>query len=129
MADPDIDDVTLLTSALSADLADLNIFLEVLAQKLEGALPSATVVEYQGGLFGRNKKVRRVAVTLGDLCYAVARQGNSVIAQRSKVVRGISLKNDQIGLDVWVGEFSSAMAAHLQQVSAGREALERMLLS
>ena len=51
---------------------DTAAFLEALAARLEGALPGQVDVERKGRLFGGAKRVRRIAVRLGDTHYEIA---------------------------------------------------------
>jgi len=53
--------------------------------------------------------------------------GVGVVARRSKVVRGIVLKNDQLSLDGWVAELTRALVQQSSASSADRLALERLL--
>ena len=62
-------------SALRADGADLAVFVEVLARKLEGALPAETDVRRRSkGLLSREKVVEAIEVSLGDHRYALQRE-------------------------------------------------------
>jgi hypothetical protein len=73
---PTEEDFDLTAAGLRADGTDLRISLEVLASKLEEALPQHTHVErHGGGLLGRGeKRVRRLRVDLGGSCYARPRR-------------------------------------------------------
>ena len=122
------EDFERLASSLRADSSDLSTFLEVLASKFEGALPGRAQVDYQGGgMLRRSKSVKRIRVVLGDDHFELARDQGGVVARRSKVVRGISLKNDQLSLDGWVAELTKALVQQSSASSADRLALERLL--
>ncbi len=118
-----------LASSLRADSSDLNTFLEVLAAKFEGALPGRARIDYQGGgmLRRRAKAVRRIQVQLGDDHFELSRDGAAVAAKRTKVVRGIALKSEDLGLDAWVAELTRALLRQSQASAADRQALERLL--
>lgn len=127
LADPDLD-FERLASSLRADSSDLSTFLEVLASKFEGALPGRARVDYQGGgMLRRNKSVRRIQVELGDNHFELVRERGAVVAKRTKVVRGITLKSDVLSLDGWVAELTAALVKQSQESSADRQALERLL--
>jgi hypothetical protein len=121
--------VDLLAASLRADTTDLKTFLEVLAVKLEGALPSQTVVARQSKLFSREHPVREILITLGDYQYRISheRQG-SLLTQRAKVVRGIVLKTDQLPMEQWIEELAAGLARQAGQSAQARMALERFLL-
>ncbi|MHB1576249.1 MAG: hypothetical protein ACYCX9_07030 [Candidatus Dormibacteria bacterium] len=128
LSDPD-QDFEQLASSLRADSGDLNTFLEVLATKFEGALPGRARIDYQGGgmLRRKAKAVRRIQVQLGDDHFELLRDGGAVVAKRTKVVRGIALKSEEMSLDGWVSELTRALLKQSEASSADRQALERLL--
>ncbi len=128
LSDPD-QDFELLASSLRADSGDLNTFLEVLASKFEGALPGRARIDYQGGgmLRRKAKAVRRIQVQLGDDHFELVREAGAVVAKRTKVVRGIALKSEELSLDGWVSELTRALLKQSASSAADRQALERLL--
>lgn len=122
--------VDLLAASLRADTSDLKAFLEVLAVKLEGALPHQTTVTRQSRLFSRERPVREILITLGDYQYRITRdqQGTSLTTARAKVVRGIVLKTDQLVMEQWIEELAEGLALQASQSDQARKALERFLL-
>jgi hypothetical protein len=123
---PDLD---LLAASLRADASDTAAFLEALAARLEAALPGQVEVQRKGGLFGGGKRVRRIAVRLGDAHYEVEADGGAVVARRRTVVRGIALKSEELGVDAWIEALSADLLALAQSSERGRLALERLLTS
>lgn len=117
----------LLASSLRADAADLNVFAEALATKLEGALPGQTTVDRKGGLFSKAKRVRQVTVDLGDSRYELSADGGRVETTRCKTVRGIVLKTERLPVDEWIEDLSRQLAAEAQRNEQARLALERLL--
>lgn len=117
-----------LASSLRADAGDLKAFMEALASKLEGALPSqTTVVRKGGGLFSGAKRVERILVDLGDYRYELQSSGSRVQPSRSKAVRGIVLKTEQVPLDDWIDELSRQLTEEAERSEQARLALERLL--
>jgi hypothetical protein len=117
----------LVAAALRSDLQDAPVFLEALAVRLEGALPSVVEVKRSSGLFGRTRRVRSVALTLGEDRFSVAAQGSGLLAERARVVRGIALKRDELALARWIDELARVLAEHAAEAAANRAALERLL--
>jgi hypothetical protein len=117
----------LLASSLRADAADLNVFAEALATKLEGALPGHTTVDRKGGLFSKAKRVRHVTVDLGESRYELSADGGRVETTRCKTVRGIVLKTERLPVDEWIEDLSRQLAAEAQRNEQARLALERLL--
>lgn len=116
-----------LAAALQADSGDLSTFLEVVAGKFEAALPARTKVERDGGVLRRKRQVKRVSLDLGELRFELARSRGAVVAQCTRVVRGIALKTEQLNLDAWLMELAKALSAQASSSSQDRVALERLL--
>jgi hypothetical protein len=116
-----------LAAALQADSGDLSTFLEVVAGKFEAALPGRTKVERDGGMLRRRRQVKRVSLELGELRFELARSGGAVVAQCTKVVRGIALKTERLNLDAWLQELAQALTVQASASSQDRVALERLL--
>ncbi len=87
-------------------------FLPLLAIVLSGALPDETEVERRGGLFQKEKPVRKIAVTLGDNIYTLEDLGRGPLtASRVKIVRGIKLKTDSLPTETWLAEIGAEISA------------------
>ena len=112
-------------AGLRADSGDLAAYVEVLAGKLEDALPQHTEVRRRSkGFLSREKVVDTIEVTLGDFRYTLHRNGQ---CSRAKEVRGVVIKREELGLEAWVG----GLAGELRELAAGsaeaRAALERLV--
>jgi len=117
-----------LASSLRADLTDTGLFLSALAEKLGGALPQQCVVERKGSLFAREKPIHRVSVELGEYRYVIEKADRGGLrAGRTKVVRGIALKTEDLGIDTWIDDLSHDLAAYAARNTQARSALERLL--
>lgn len=118
-------DFDLLAASLRADASDLRAFVEALAAKLQASFPERTHVE-RGGHFGK-KPVRRIGVDLGDCRYELEHDDGRVEVRRRTVVRGVSLKSDELELDAWIDDLSQRLVEEAGRSERGRAALERML--
>jgi hypothetical protein len=116
----------LLAASLRADTTDLRVFVEALATKLELSFPDRTHVERGGRMFG-SKQVRKISVELGDGRYDLEHSDGAVTTRRCTVVRGISLKNEELGLEEWIDDLSAELVAEAERSERSRAALERML--
>jgi hypothetical protein len=123
-APPDLD---LLAASLRADASDTAAFLEALAARLQSALPGQVEVQRKGGLLGGGKRVRRIAVRLGDSHYEIEGDHGSVVARRRSVVRGIALKSEELAVDAWIQALSGDLLTLAERSEQGRLALERLL--
>jgi len=121
--------VELYAASLRADYSDAGAFLEALAGKFEGALPTHTKVTRHAGLFSREHPIKEIAVTLGEFQYRIGKERQGpLLAQRSHFVRGIVLSSEQIAVEQWIEEVAGALAqlaAHNQQAHM---ALSRFLI-
>jgi hypothetical protein len=114
-------------ASLRADAGDLATGLEVLAAKLERALPGRVRVE-RGGVF-RGKRVERVDCDLGETRYSLAAGRGLPEARRAKVVRGVTLKTEELDLDAWIQALARELAEEAQTSEQARLALGRLLES
>src|SRR5258707_2537998 len=81
--------VDLLAASLRADTGDLKAFLEVLAVKMEGALPNQTVGTRQSKLFSREHPVKEISITFGGYHYCILREAHgSLSTLRAQIVPG-----------------------------------------
>lgn len=118
----------LLAASLRADAGDTRAFVEALARKLEEALPRRVQVARRGGLFAHEHPVQRIQVQLGDWEYGLTcGAGDALDAWRTHLVRGVALKNEQLGLDEWIETLSAVLAELAQHSAQDHEALRRLL--
>ncbi len=107
--------------------ADQRTFLELLATMLEAALPGEVDIVRHGGLFAK-KTVQKVMVTLGDNRYSLEDPGRGNLrATRTRVVRGIALKTEELPIQDWVAELGAFLDERARTSAAAREALSRLV--
>src|SRR5262245_58954256 len=93
----------LLAASLRASSGDLTTFVEVLADKLERALPGRVVVERRAvRRFSREKRVVRVELGLGDDRFIAVVRGGALETRCARAVRGVVLKSELVPLDGWL---------------------------
>lgn len=116
-------------AALRADAAGLGTDVEVLAAKLEGALPGACTVERRArGLFDREKVVEAIEVRLGPWRYTVrAGRRGRVEAAREQEVRGVVIKRQPMELGAWVDGLAGELAQQARTSAEARTALQRLI--
>jgi hypothetical protein len=123
------DTFDLAAAGLRGDGTDLAISIEVLAAKLEQALPGQARVERRGGgLLGRgDKRVRAVRVELGTAAYLLGVNGGRVEGFRERQVGGISIKREPLAPDEWIAALTADLRAEAQRSAHARAALEELL--
>ncbi len=116
-------------AALRADGADLAMSVEVLASRLEQALPQIALVERRrvGGFRSKQRAVQRIAVPLGDEQFELRSTGPAVQCTRHKVVRGITLKREELSMADWIDELIAAVARTAEVSERDRLALGELL--
>lgn len=121
-------DVDVLAAALRADSGDVEQFLEVLADKLSGALPGrVTVQRKRSGLRGP-KRVQRIEVTLSDCRPELQLSDGVVEAVWTRVSGGIALKHERVDFELWLQRLSESLAVEAQRSERTRAALQQLLI-
>jgi len=115
-------------AALRADGRDLDAGVEVLATKLEGALPAATRVERRArGLLSRERRVERIELALGECTYVLSRERHGLATTRARTVRGVRIKNEQLDVDAWLAALEADLREEARTSAEARAAVERLL--
>ena len=108
--------------------AEVGEFAELLAGKLEGALPRQTRVQRRrAGVLGP-KRVWRIEVVLPSERLELQADQGSLQASWARVSGGIALKHETVGLSEWVDLLSSALAAEAERNDDARRALSALLI-
>ncbi len=123
---PDFD---LDAAALRSDGGELTLSIEVLAGKLEQALPSRTkVLRRGGGVLGRGpKRVCALTVLLDTTTYSLEVEGDRLQGSRQKQVGGIAIKRERLDPATWIGEFTEALRAEAKRSSEAQAALSELI--
>jgi hypothetical protein len=122
-------DFDLFAAGLRAGGSDLRIYVEVLAAKLEEALPGqARVRRGGGGLLRRGqRRVNELRVELPGTRYQLAFEGERVECFREREVGGISIKREPLDPERWVSALAGDLRNEAERSSDAREALARLL--
>ena len=120
----------LAAAGLRGDGEELHRSIEVLARKLEQALPGRARVERRGGgLLGRGqRRVRQVLVELGTNRYELAVDRDRVEGFRERQVGGIAIKREPLDAAQWIAALTADLRAEAERSEQARTALERLLL-
>jgi hypothetical protein len=112
------------------DRVDTQAMLDALAVRLEEALPRAVTVKRRrvGGFRSKRTEVERIAVELGDQRFELGQAGAGIVCLRSKVVRGITLKREEVPLSQWVSELVDEVVRSAAVSEQTRIALEGLVL-
>lgn len=120
-------DLDLVAASLRADAADTDTFFEVLGAKLTDALGERVILEREGGMFRKDKKVKRIVVELGDMAFEATRGRGSIECDMRKRVRGIVLSSERLDLDSWLLRLATKLGEEANHSAAARAALANLL--
>jgi len=120
--------VDLLAASLRASSSDLKTFVEVLADKLEDALPGRVQVGRRSTRFlGKEKRVERLECELAGQRYLLATRNGVVEVRRATAVRGVVLKTEVLPLGEWLDALARDLAAEARTSEQAQLALQQML--
>lgn len=119
----------MLAASLRADASELGTFLNVLGRKLLDALPGQVSCVREKKRFRETDRIRKIEVSLEDLRFQLEDAGGRLVAMISHVVRGISLKNEEVGLDEWIETLSRKLADAAARSAKSRDAIAGLLTS
>lgn len=121
-------DVDALAASLRASSSDLTVFVEVLADKLEDALPGRVQVERRSTRFlGKEKRVERLQCEFGDQRYLLSARDGAVETRRATAVRGVVLKTEVFPLDAWLDALARDLATEARTSERAQLALQQLL--
>ena len=97
---------------------DMHAFLEALGVRLEQSLPGMVQVQRKrDGLFAKTQHVVGISLQLGNFQFVLQKEPAGLKTSRTKVVRGITLKSDDLSLADWL----TAVDAELKTAAADAE--------
>jgi hypothetical protein len=113
-----------------ADRVDTQAMLDALAARLDGALPRMTAVKRRrvGGFRSKRTEVERIDVELGDARFELVAAGDVLRCARNKVVRGITLKHEEVPIDRWIRDLLDELGSVAAIGEQTRIALEGLVL-
>jgi hypothetical protein len=123
--DVDRPNFDLLAAALRADRADMATWIATLGPKLAQALPVRVKLRH-GGIFG-NGQVDGVSADLGAYRFAMRLEHGQPVAERTHIVRGITLKTESLPLDAWLDALAQELADLAATSARERDAIMRLL--
>lgn len=121
--------VELLAASLRASSSDLKAFIEVLADKLEDALPGRVrIVRRSARFLGKQKRVEGLQCELGDQRYLLAAREGVVEARRGVAVRGVVLRTEELQLGEWLDALARDLVTEAGKSERAQLALQQLLI-
>ena len=121
-------DIDAIAAALRADTADSAVLLDVLAMKLQDALPDFTQVVRHGVLNRSRHHVKELSVTVDQRRFTLRDDHKRLIGSITHVVHGVDLSTKQADLDEWLKDLAHELSNLAGTQTRAREALDRLLL-
>jgi hypothetical protein len=121
-------DFDLSAASLRASSSDLRTFVDVLADKLDRALPGRVNVQRRAGrLLSKQKHVTAIELDLGETRYLLTARDGAVETRCATAVRGIVLKSSIVSLDAWIDALLRELASEAETSEQARLALELLV--
>jgi hypothetical protein len=119
----------LAAAEVRVDSADTHALIEALAARLEESLPRLAAVRRRrvGGFRSKQTEVERIEVVLGDERFELAQARGGLQCTRHRVVRGITLKRDELPIGQWISELVEEVARTAAVGEQARITLEGLL--
>jgi hypothetical protein len=95
-----------IAAGMALDLSNVDAFIVHLARSLQQAVPTQVTIAAVSG------QVCSIELMLEPDGFTLRREGQRVVSQHKKVVRGIALKTHEVPLDQWVELLAQALARH-----------------
>ena len=108
----------MVAAALRADTSDLRSFLDVLAGQLTDTLPGHVRVQYESGLFKKDRRVTGLTVTLAPSLYDLRWNRDTLEAR---------LDGQLLSLDQWNDRLWRQLRQQAAATSDGRAALSQLV--
>ncbi|MDQ0472399.1 hypothetical protein [Labrys wisconsinensis] len=109
---------------------DLKAFLEAFAVRMESALPDHVVVERRrDGFFSSTRHVTGVTVRTDGDVFILGMAGARLVARRQKLVRGVAVKTEVLGMPEWLVALDREVKLLAEQAGAAQSALHGLLMS
>ena len=111
------------------DRTDMHAMVEALALRLEDALPRMAVVRRRrvGGFRSKQTEVESINIVLGDQRFELAQTRGGFQCTRHTVVRGITLKREELPVAQWIQELVEEVMRAAALGEQARIALEGLV--
>ncbi len=126
-AAPQDQDIDTLAASLRADASDINVFFQVLATKLSGAMPGMVELEREGGLFRKEHPVRKISVRAGEDLFEAELHHGAVAARHAHAVRGITLRSEELDFQAWLRALLGVLQGRARQSAEASAALRSLV--
>jgi hypothetical protein len=121
-------DMGLATTSLLGDNKDVRILLKVLVTQLAEPLGDRLQVERQGGLLRKSDEIKSVRASIGGEDFQAVVKGGAVASTIGHSSGGITIRNETVGMDVWLRRLLNALQVEAAHSQTARLALENIVI-
>jgi hypothetical protein len=122
-ARPPEQDLDTVTASLHLDAADISVFFQVFAAKLQATVPGMVQVQREGGLFKKEHPIRKIAVRAAEDVFEAELNRGSLTCRRLHAVRGIVLRSEELTFEAWRSALLQVLGAQAQVSAQALEGL------
>jgi hypothetical protein len=109
---------------------DFKAFIAAFGARLEGAIPGRVTVERKrAGLFSTRSEVVGVAISTEATLYSLALVRDRLVASRSKAVRGVTLKSEEMPVPEWLQSLDADIRKLAEHAGSAQSVLHEFLIS
>jgi hypothetical protein len=124
---PDWESLGVAGALLARYQQDQQALLDQLATFLETTLPNQTSVKRTHGVLGP-RRATGLSLELAGQRYSLAQAQHAQLeASRTRVVRGVAVRTEQLTVEDWLSQLGATLAGELERTDTGRAALDRLL--
>jgi hypothetical protein len=121
-------DFDLSAASLRASSGDVRTFVDVLADKLDQALPGRVKIQRRAvRLLSKQKHVTAIEVDFGETRYLLEARDGAFETRCATAVRGIVLKSAVVSLDAWIDALLGELVNEARTSEQARLALEQLV--
>lgn len=124
---PQEQDLDALAASLRADASDISIFFQVLAVKLNDAMPGSVALEREGGLFKKDHPIRKITLRAGEEVFEAELRHGAVAARHAHAVRGITLRSEALEFQAWLRALLGVLEARARTSADASAALRSLV--
>jgi hypothetical protein len=124
---PDWESLGVTSALLDRYQRDQQALLDQLATFLEGTLPRQTSVKRTHGVLGPRRTTGLTIEVAGQRYNLGQAEHARLEASRTRVVRGVAVRTEDLAMADWLSELGAALGAELEHTEGGSAALDRLL--
>ncbi len=109
---------------------DFQAFIAAFGARMDGALPGRVTLERKrNGFFSTQSHVARVMIETEANIFTLSLVQNRLVAMRTKSVRGVVLKSEEMTVPAWLAALDAEIKALAEHAGSAQTVLHDFLMS